>query len=115
MTPDLVGKLEYAFALGCSDVEACLYANISKQTLYDYQHKHPEFVDRKADLKETPILKARKAVVEALEKNPDISLKFLERRRKDEFAPKQETHHSGNIGLKEILNEISGKTADLDD
>lgn len=47
MTPDIVNKLEQAFSMGCSDLEACLYAGISKQTLYNYQAKNPEFVDRK--------------------------------------------------------------------
>jgi hypothetical protein len=35
MTPDTVKKLEEAFLLGCSDIEACLVADISKQTLYN--------------------------------------------------------------------------------
>jgi hypothetical protein len=48
MTEATVAKLEQAFAFGCTDLEACLYADISKDCLYNYQKKHPEFVDRKA-------------------------------------------------------------------
>ena len=59
-----VKKLEEAFSLGCSDLEACLMANISKQTLYNYQDKNPEFVGRKERLKETPILLARNTVID---------------------------------------------------
>ena len=59
MTDDTIKKLEEVFALGGSDSEACFYANISKQTLYNYQKEHPEFVDRKEALKEKPILEAK--------------------------------------------------------
>ena len=41
MTDDTIKKLEEVFALGGSDSEACFYANISKQTLYNYQKEHP--------------------------------------------------------------------------
>ena len=58
MTEAVLRKLEDAFALGCTDLEACLYADISKTTLYDYQKDHPEFAERKEKLKETPTLKA---------------------------------------------------------
>ena len=67
MTPETVKKLEEAFLLGCTDLEACLYGDISKQTLYNYQEKHPEFVDRKAALKSNPVMLARKIVMKSLD------------------------------------------------
>ena len=90
MTDDTVRKLEEAFSLGCSDLEACLLADISKQTLYDYQKIHPEFVDRKEMLKEKPILLARTSVIKGLDENPELALKFLERKKKDEFSLRNE-------------------------
>lgn len=54
MTPEIIAKLEYIFALGGTDKEACLYADIGLETLYNYQRNHPEFAERKALLKETP-------------------------------------------------------------
>lgn len=86
MDQNTVNKLEEAFALGCSDLEACLYADISKQTLYNYQDKHPEFVDRKAKLKETPVLLARQEVVKGMKGNPELAMKYLERKRRKEFG-----------------------------
>ena len=53
MTPEVIAKLEEAFAWGCSDIEACLWADIAPKTLYVYQEKNPEFAQRKAALKET--------------------------------------------------------------
>ena len=96
MTVLTINKLEEAFALGCSDAEACFYADISKQTLYDYQAKFPEFIDRKEALKQRPILEARQTVVKSVKTNPELALKFLERKLKSEFATRQE--HTGNDG-----------------
>lgn len=90
-------KLEEAFILGATDMEACLYADISSQTLYTYQKNNKEFLDRKDLLKETPVLKARASVVKGLQGSPELALKFLERKKKDEFSLKHELEHSGNI------------------
>lgn len=67
MTPERVKKLEEAFLMGCTDLEACLFADISKQTLYNYQDANPGYVDRKEALKTNPILKSKKVVIEVLE------------------------------------------------
>lgn len=79
-------KLEEAFAYGCSDLEACFYADISKTALYEYQKDHPEFTERKELLKEKPILMARQSVIKAMQKDGNLALRYLERRKKSEFA-----------------------------
>jgi hypothetical protein len=89
MKPDVISKLEEVFALGGTDKEACFYANICHQTLYDYQKLHPEFVERKEALKEKPILKARQTVVKALD-DPVSAQWYLERKRKSEFGKRDE-------------------------
>lgn len=89
-TPETVKKLEEAFLMGCSDLEACLVADISKTSLYNYQNANPEFVERKEKLKETPILNARQCVINEVKSNPDMALKYLERKRKKEFSLRQE-------------------------
>ena len=90
-------KLEEAFLLGATDNEACLYADIVPSTLYNYQKKYPRFLERKDLLKETPILKARTEVIKGFKGNPELALKFLERKRKGEFSLRTEVEHSGNI------------------
>lgn len=97
MTKDVIAKLEQAFAIGCTDLEACLFAGVSKDALYYYQHKNPKFTERKEQLKETPILKARTSVVNKLEADAELALKFLERKKKDEFSPRVEKKNSGEI------------------
>lgn len=86
MTDITLKKLEEVFALGGTDEEACFYAGISHQTLYDYQKKNKHFLERKQALKLKPILKARKEVIKGLDGNPEFSLKFLERKKRDEFG-----------------------------
>lgn len=112
MTEETVKKLEEVFAMGGSDVEACYYANISRQTLYTYQEKHPEFVDRKEALKNKPILKARQTVVQSLN-DPNYAFKYLERRKKDEFGDNIDIT-TGGESINQILDacEQNGQKTD---
>jgi len=85
MTPDVVNKLEQGFTMGFTDEEACLYANISKQTLYDYCKRVEGYTDRKEELKNHPKLLAKVNLYNALKDNKKIedSKWYLERRDKD--------------------------------
>ncbi len=114
MTPETIAKLEQCFAIGASDLEACAFADIPSSVLYDYQQRHPAFAERKARLKEMPTLRARKSVVGALESDPPLALKYLERKRKDEFCLKQELEHSGDAD-KPIVIIDAGPNPYIDD
>lgn len=101
MTEEVVQKLEFAFMRGMTDVEACLYADISRSTLHNYCEEHPEFLDRKEELKQHPTSKARLNVTEAIEKgDADMSKWWLERKAKNEFSTKQEI--GGEIKVKRL-------------
>jgi len=89
ITDEVLRKLDEAFAMGCTDLEACLYADISKTALYEYQQKHPEFAEHKEKLKETPVLLARTTVIKNL-RNPQSAQWYLERKKKNEFAQRNE-------------------------
>ena len=71
-----VSKLEEAFLAGCTDLEACCAADISKHTLYKYQDKNPAFKDRKEQLKQYPFMIARKAVLKGA-KNDLITARWM--------------------------------------
>lgn len=91
MTPEIIAKLEEAFSLGCTDVEACFMANIGKTTLYNYQNTHPDFMERKEQLKDSLILQARHVIYDALQNNDKEMAKwYLERKKKSEFSTKSE-------------------------
>ena len=98
VTPAIVKKLEEAFMIGASDSEACLNAGISRTTLHNYQTKHPEFVNRKEDLKNQPLYKARVTIEKNLH-DPKIAAWYLERKRRAEFATKVETQTDGKIEI----------------
>jgi hypothetical protein len=66
MTEEVIQKLESAFIAGCTDLEACCYADISKTALYDYCQKNDEFAERKETLKNQPVMQARFIIQEAL-------------------------------------------------
>lgn len=106
MTPETIRKLEEVFAIGGTDKEACFYADISHQTLYDYQSLHPEFVERKEALKEKPILKARQTIVRSLD-NAQYAAWYLERKRKKEFA--QRIEQTGEDGKPLFTDEQKEK------
>jgi hypothetical protein len=109
MTPEIIAKLEQAFSMGCSDLEACLHANIGKTTLYNYQNENPKFVERKEQLKEKLVLKARTVIAEALNKKDENTAKwYLERKKKDEFG-KADTEI--NLGLSVEVKDNKSKDA----
>jgi len=116
MTPETIAKLEEAFALGCTDREACLWADIATATLYKWQVKNPDFTERKAQLKETPILKARQSVIGALKDDPKLALAYLERRAKSEFSLRTETDiTSGGEPLKALVEFMDNNSGDNKD
>ncbi len=91
MTEEVIQQLEAAFLLGCTDLEACLKAGISKSTLYNYQNEYPEFLERKELLKKNPTYRARVCVYQSLRLDPELALKYLERKEKNEFSPRIES------------------------
>ena len=110
MTPENIAKLEQAFSLGATDVEACFYAGIGKTTLYEYQEKHPEFAERKAAFKEKLDLKARQVVASAMEDGDKQTAQwYLERKKKDEFSIKtvNDIQPLGKDGLPtDLIKEV---------
>jgi len=118
MTEATLHKLDEAFAFGCTDEEACYYAEISKSTLYNYQLENPEFLEHKEALKQRPILLARQSVVGGLASDPDLALKFLERKLKKEFSLRKELagdpdHPLINVRDPKILKTLVKTAIDL--
>mgnify|MGYP001278545656 CR=1 FL=1 len=90
MDENTVKILEDAFSVGASDIEACFLANISKQTLYNYQKENPSFVDRKMALKDMPKYAAKKVVVKAIEAGDKQQANWYLERKDKEFKNKQD-------------------------
>lgn len=90
MTEDVLQKFEYAFSIGCTDKEACIYAGVAPSTLYKYSEDNPDFSERKELLKDKPVLAARMAVVKAIESgDTKMAWLYLERKRTEEFGQRK--------------------------
>ena len=94
----ILGKLEEAFAIGCTNREACLYSDITEDMFYNYIKQNPELTKRFSLLKEKPILKARHTVVKGLDE-PEHAKWYLSRKRKDEFADRELPEGQTNIQI----------------
>lgn len=106
MTPETIAKLEYAFSIGSDDASACLYAGIGNQTLYNYQERHPEFVERKKQLKAQQVFKARAVIENALNNDDTTTARWLlERKCKDEFSTKTEIKTEPQTIVKYVTKE----------
>ena len=67
MTDATIQLLRDSFSWGCTDSEACCYAEISTSTLYNYCAANPSFLELKNTLKDMPMMKARKVVSKHLD------------------------------------------------
>ena len=80
MTPEVVQKLEDAFTWGCTDTEACCFAGIGRTTLHDYTEKHPEFSNRKEELKGSLMMRSKRVQSKEVdEQNVAVVMKIIDR------------------------------------
>lgn len=104
----VVQKLEQAFSNDLTDLEACLYAGISKRTLYNYQEANPEFMQRKEILKNALSLKAKNVLANSINAGNEQDAKWwLERRRKDQFSLRQENTGANGEAQKHEVKDVS--------
>ena len=67
VTETVLQQLKEAFAWGCTDAEACCYAEISTSTLYNYCTDNPDFLELKNKLKDMPSMKAKRIITASLD------------------------------------------------
>ena len=111
MDDEVLNKLREAFAMGCTDEEACLHAEISPATLYNYQKENEEFLEEKKQLKNNPMLQARSTVVRNL-RNVDTAKWYLEKKARKEFGgdDKEESKQQFNffISDQQLADQLLG-------
>ena len=111
MTPEVIQKLEDAFSWGCTDLEACCNANISKSTLYNYCDANPKFMERKEILKNQPVMKARRVVIAALDED-DINTahKVIDRKEGSKVKSEITGANGGAIESKWTVEFVNADT-----
>lgn len=95
---NVLAKCKEVWAFGGTDAEAAFYAEVSKDSVSRYLKAHDDVRELRDRLKEQPILRARKTVVDNLG-DPQVAFRYLERKRKDEFSERQELSGELKIGL----------------
>lgn len=110
ITPEVIAKLEQAFAIDCTVEEACSYADISRDAFYDYLKKVPAFSDRIAELRQRPVLKARQTIVNKISESYQNAMDYMKRKRRGEFGDSTDITTAGEKIVfmpQEILNKHS--------
>lgn len=92
--------------VGCSLYEACLHGLVPYTTVIDHQNRDEEIRKKIERMQNIPILVARQSVVADMAENSDMALKYLERKKKDEFSLRSE--HTGADGKDLLPTPILG-------
>lgn len=99
-------KLEEAFKMGCTNREACFYADVCESTFYDFLKEYPEFSEKIDIWKSYEKIKARMVIHKALDNgDKDMAKWYLERKARDEFSTKQEFDATVNNRV-EIIDDL---------
>ncbi len=114
-TPEVIAKLEHAFTIDSTVIEACCYANISETTYHRWCSENEQLRERFKAMQSQLVLKARQAISDNLE---DVSTAkwYLERKRKNEFSLKQEiqqTEVNGSEYLEALRQRMSNNSDSL--
>lgn len=115
MTEETRRKIEEAAAIDASIEEICFYADIHKDTYYEWMKKEPAFSDRIAALRNRPIMKARQTIVKALE-DPNHAFKYLSKKKRLEFGDSLDITSGGEkiTSLQEKSDADLSKLAGLE-
>lgn len=94
--PNQIERLRQAFAIGANVEIACRHAGIHKDTYYKWIKKDKQLSDEFDSIKDHPILKSLKAVVEALNQ-PQYAFRYLEKKLPEEYGEKTTIKHEGTV------------------
>ena len=105
MTPFVIQKLEQAFMMGATDLQACLVAGISDSAFYEYQEKTEGYKERKAKLKDQPNILAKMVVLNAVKDGDKNQANWLLERRDKDFVKKSEQKNQTELNIKGLSME----------
>jgi len=111
ITDDVLARLRQAFLMGCDDEEACAMVEINPATLYRYQEEHPDYASQKEAWKKNPIVKAKATVYKSLDEK-ETAKWYLERKKKSEFAQRQEFTGAEGEKIKVEIVDYGDKSKD---
>lgn len=112
MTPEQIKKLKKAFELDPTLKEVAILTGIPYNEVMEWLAMEDNL--QRSDIwRKQAQLDARRLVVEESKKNPDMALKYLERKVPDEFGKRPETANNFVIGqfnsMADLLNTLDGQ------
>lgn len=115
LTPENIVRLKELASLDASIPEMAMYCNVSKQTVYVWLKENPELNDEIERLREVPILKIRRTVVEKATESYSNAVDYLKRKRKDEFGDSSTVKHELPTPLlANVFSNNSNTSSDAD-
>lgn len=100
MTQDLKDEILKLYRIGATDLDIMEYLKISSDTLADYLNNDEEIVSEKRNAKAKLIIRARKTVYEALNKDPKFARQYLIEEEKKLCQKKSQSMEQGDMLVK---------------
>ena len=105
MTNEVIGKLELAYTAGANNTQACDFADISQDALYDYIKKNPEFSEKIEHWKQRLKLRAKMNIKNAINDGDEDMSKWYLEKTDDGFNPKVRQEVSGSLGFNLVVDD----------
>lgn len=114
-TPDVIGKLESAFANGYNIVQACSYANIHPDTYYEWLNNDQDFSDNMTKAQTNLGMHARKVVADEVKQGNLRAATWWLERRDPEFKDKSSVELAPTDSKVEerLAGLLDGRTDDI--
>ncbi len=110
MNEDTLHSLELAFMCDFNVSQACLHANISRDTYYSYIQRNTNLADRFARMRRYPVSKAKAVIADSLVKgNVNTAKWLLERRDRENYGNQTEININvlANLSDKQLETRIT--------
>ena len=105
MTDSTLAKLKEGFAQGFSVRNACIWADISQDTYFNYCKKYPNFSEQCKTLQQKPLIKSILVINKAINEGDVGTAKwYAERKDKDEFSLRTENTGKDGEAIKQENN-----------
>ena len=90
VTQEVIRTLEQAYLNDATDVQACLMAGISEDTLQRYMKRNPSFRERKKALASNMALQAKLSLLKHIPRDGKLALDVVERLEKERYSLRTE-------------------------
>jgi len=105
-------KLEEGYLIDASYEELALLCGVTTQTLRNWRKEHKDYFAELETLRETPVLDARRAVVEKAKESYPNAMDYLKRKKKKEFGDTQSIEITTPKPLLDVLYDNDSNKED---